>query len=77
VANPADLPRVLAAMRQVRSGKIKPVSAGKEWEYKFSGFSFRMKKQLAKINRNGRKGRKGKMRILKIPISVCASRLLR
>ena len=47
VADPADLPRVLAAMREVRSGKVEPVSAGKEWEYKFHGFSFRMQKQPA------------------------------
>jgi glyoxylase-like metal-dependent hydrolase (beta-lactamase superfamily II) len=47
VAAPADLPRVLAAMRQVRSGKIKPVKNGEKWEYKFQGFSFRMKQQLA------------------------------
>jgi glyoxylase-like metal-dependent hydrolase (beta-lactamase superfamily II) len=44
VADPADLPRVLAAMRQVRSGTIKPVKAGKRWEYKFQGFSFLMRK---------------------------------
>jgi glyoxylase-like metal-dependent hydrolase (beta-lactamase superfamily II) len=47
VADPADLPRVLAAMRQVRSGKIKPVKKGESWEYRFKGFSFRMKEQLA------------------------------
>jgi glyoxylase-like metal-dependent hydrolase (beta-lactamase superfamily II) len=47
VADPADLPRVLAAMRHVRSGKIKPVRKGNEWEYKFEGFSFRMQKQPA------------------------------
>lgn len=43
VADPADLPRVLAAMEQVRSGKIKPVKAGDKVEYKFQGFSFLMK----------------------------------
>jgi glyoxylase-like metal-dependent hydrolase (beta-lactamase superfamily II) len=44
VADPADLPRVLAAMKQARSGKIKPVKA-KHWsEYKFQGFSFLMQK---------------------------------
>jgi glyoxylase-like metal-dependent hydrolase (beta-lactamase superfamily II) len=43
VAAPADLLRVLAAMRQARSGKIKPVKAGNKWEYKFQGFSFLMK----------------------------------
>lgn len=44
VADPADLPRVIAAMQQARSGKIKPVKAGNKWEYKFEGFSFMMKK---------------------------------
>jgi len=43
VADPADLPRVLAAMEQIRSGKIKPVKAGNKVEYKFQGFSFLMK----------------------------------
>src|ERR1051326_804178 len=43
VGDPAALPRVLAAMRQVRSGKIQPLKRGTEWEYKFEGFSFRMK----------------------------------
>ncbi len=43
VGDPAVLPRVLAAMRQVRSGKIKPVKNGEHWEYKFQGFSFLMK----------------------------------
>ena len=47
VANPADLPRVLRAMRQTRSGKIKPVKAGRRWEYKFEGFSFLMSQQFA------------------------------
>ena len=40
VADPADLPRVLAAMKQARSGKIKPVKAEHWSEYKFEGFSF-------------------------------------
>lgn len=44
VGDPADLPRVLSAMQQVRSGKIKPVKNGEAWEYKFQGFSFLMKK---------------------------------
>jgi glyoxylase-like metal-dependent hydrolase (beta-lactamase superfamily II) len=44
VGDPADLPRVLAAMQQVRSGKIKPVKNGETWEYKFQGFSFLMSK---------------------------------
>jgi glyoxylase-like metal-dependent hydrolase (beta-lactamase superfamily II) len=44
VADPADLPRALAAMKQARSGKIKPVK-GEHWsEYKFQGFSFLMSK---------------------------------
>jgi glyoxylase-like metal-dependent hydrolase (beta-lactamase superfamily II) len=50
VGDPADLPRVLAAMRQVRAGKITPVRNGNRWEYKFQGFSFLMKEQLAKSN---------------------------
>lgn len=41
--DPAVLPRVLAAMRQVRAGKIKPVKNGKHWEYNCQGFSFLMK----------------------------------
>jgi glyoxylase-like metal-dependent hydrolase (beta-lactamase superfamily II) len=44
VGDPADLPRVLDAMKQVRSGKIKPVKNGETWEYKFQGFSFLMSK---------------------------------
>jgi glyoxylase-like metal-dependent hydrolase (beta-lactamase superfamily II) len=43
VGDPADLPRVLAAMKQVRSGKIKPVKGKERSEYKFEGFSFLMK----------------------------------
>jgi glyoxylase-like metal-dependent hydrolase (beta-lactamase superfamily II) len=43
VGDPAVLPRVLAAMEQVRSGKVKPVKAGDKVEYKFEGFSFLMK----------------------------------
>jgi glyoxylase-like metal-dependent hydrolase (beta-lactamase superfamily II) len=43
VADPADFPRVLAAMEQIRSGKIKPVKVGNKVEYKFQGFSFLMK----------------------------------
>src|SRR5579859_27373 len=50
VADPADLPRALAAMRAVRSGNIKPVKRGESWEYIFPGFSFRMKDQLSKSN---------------------------
>jgi glyoxylase-like metal-dependent hydrolase (beta-lactamase superfamily II) len=48
VGDPAVLPRVLAAMRQVRSGKVKPVKNGDRWEYKFQGFSFLMKEQFGK-----------------------------
>ncbi len=44
VADPFDLPRVLAAMKQARSGKIKPVKAEHWSEYKFQGFSFLMQK---------------------------------
>jgi glyoxylase-like metal-dependent hydrolase (beta-lactamase superfamily II) len=44
MADPADLPRVLAAMKLARSGKIKPVK-GEHWsEYKFEGFSFLLQK---------------------------------
>ena len=43
VGDPADLPRVLTAMKQVRSGKVKPEKNGEKWEYKFQGFSFLMK----------------------------------
>lgn len=47
VADPADLQRALAAMKQVRRGNVQPVKAGKAWEYKFQGFSFLMQKQPA------------------------------
>jgi glyoxylase-like metal-dependent hydrolase (beta-lactamase superfamily II) len=44
VADPADLPRVLAAIKQARSGKMKPIK-GEHWsEYKFDGFSFLLSK---------------------------------
>lgn len=43
VASPADLGRTLAAMKQIRSGKAKAVVHGSTREYKFEGFSFRMK----------------------------------
>jgi glyoxylase-like metal-dependent hydrolase (beta-lactamase superfamily II) len=43
VADPADLSRVLAAIEQVRSGKLKPVPHEGKWEYKFAGFSFLLK----------------------------------
>jgi len=44
VADPADLPRVLAAIRQARSGQMKPVKAEHWSEYKFQGFSFLLSK---------------------------------
>ena len=50
VGDPAVLPRVIAAMEQVRRGEIKPVKNGDHWEYKFQGFSFLMEKQLASGN---------------------------
>lgn len=43
VGDPAVLPRVLAAMQQVRAGKVKPAKNGDKVEYKFEGFSFLMK----------------------------------
>ncbi len=43
VGDPAALPRVLAAMQQVRSGKVTAVKNGDKVEYKFQGFSFLMK----------------------------------
>ncbi|HEY2170333.1 MAG TPA: hypothetical protein VGJ30_11955, partial [Candidatus Angelobacter sp.] len=44
VADPADLPRVLVAIQQARSGKMKPVKAEHWSEYKFEGFSFLLSK---------------------------------
>jgi glyoxylase-like metal-dependent hydrolase (beta-lactamase superfamily II) len=44
VADPANLARVLTAMEQVRSGKMKPAPRDGKWEYKFQGFSLLMKK---------------------------------
>ncbi|HEX4606306.1 MAG TPA: hypothetical protein VH724_20055, partial [Candidatus Angelobacter sp.] len=44
VGDPADLPRVLAAMKQVRGGKMKPIKAEHWSEYKFEGFSFLLSK---------------------------------
>jgi len=44
VADPGDLSRVMAAMQQVRAGKITPVRNGAKWEYSFTGFSFLMAK---------------------------------
>jgi glyoxylase-like metal-dependent hydrolase (beta-lactamase superfamily II) len=46
VADPADLSRVLAAIQQVRSGKLKPAPHDGKWEYKFSEFSFLLKKPV-------------------------------
>jgi glyoxylase-like metal-dependent hydrolase (beta-lactamase superfamily II) len=45
VSDPAELARVLDAIKQARAGKIKPVpyEEGK-WQYKFEGFSFLMKR---------------------------------
>jgi glyoxylase-like metal-dependent hydrolase (beta-lactamase superfamily II) len=43
VGNPADLTRVIAAMQEVRAGKLKPVPRDGKSEYKFEGFSFLMK----------------------------------
>jgi len=50
VGDPGVLPRVIAAMEQVRRGEIKPVKNGDHWEYKFQSFSFLMEKQLASSN---------------------------
>jgi len=44
VAEPADLPRVLSAIKQARSGKIKPIKAEHWSKYKFEGFSFLLSK---------------------------------
>jgi glyoxylase-like metal-dependent hydrolase (beta-lactamase superfamily II) len=44
VGQPGDLQRVLAAMRKVRSGQVKPTTDGKSFVYKFDGFSFLMAK---------------------------------
>jgi glyoxylase-like metal-dependent hydrolase (beta-lactamase superfamily II) len=43
VADPAELKRVLDAIVMVREGKIQPVRHDGKSEYKFTGFSFRMK----------------------------------
>jgi glyoxylase-like metal-dependent hydrolase (beta-lactamase superfamily II) len=45
VAEPGELNRVLAAMEQVRSGKVEAAPHGESWEYRFEGFSFLMQKQ--------------------------------
>jgi len=44
VAEPGNLARVVDAIQQVRSGKIKPEPHDGKQEYKFSGFSFLMAK---------------------------------
>lgn len=44
VADPAYLPKVVAAIQQVRSGKLKTVDQRGTPVYAFSGFSFRMSK---------------------------------
>lgn len=43
VADPADLKRVLAAIREVRAGKVKPSAHEGKKEYSFEGFSFLLK----------------------------------
>jgi glyoxylase-like metal-dependent hydrolase (beta-lactamase superfamily II) len=43
VADPGYLPKVVAAIEQVRSGKVQPVARDGKREYKFEGFSFLMK----------------------------------
>jgi len=44
VANPAVLPRVVEAMNEIRSGKIKAKPRDGKQEYFFDGFSFLMSK---------------------------------
>jgi len=41
---PAELQRLLTAYRKVRTGKIKPEAHGKQFVYKYNGFSFLMAK---------------------------------
>jgi glyoxylase-like metal-dependent hydrolase (beta-lactamase superfamily II) len=43
VADPHYLPRVVAAIQQVRSGKVKSTPKNGKLEYMFDGFSFRMR----------------------------------
>jgi glyoxylase-like metal-dependent hydrolase (beta-lactamase superfamily II) len=45
VAEPGDLNRVLTAMEQVRSGKLKGVARGESWQFRFEGFSFLLQRQ--------------------------------
>lgn len=44
VAEPSWLPKVVEAIEQVRSGKLKGVYQNGSWMYSFKGFSFRMSK---------------------------------
>lgn len=48
VAEPEYLPRVVNAIEEVRSGKIKPVPRNGKQEYKFEGFSFLMNNYLGR-----------------------------
>jgi glyoxylase-like metal-dependent hydrolase (beta-lactamase superfamily II) len=43
VADPSELPKVVAAIRQVRRGELKPVATDGKREYLFDGFSFLMR----------------------------------
>ena len=43
VADPGNLPKVVAAMQQVRRGEVKPVAKDGKHEYVFDGFSFLIK----------------------------------
>jgi glyoxylase-like metal-dependent hydrolase (beta-lactamase superfamily II) len=43
VADPSYLPKVVAAMQQVRRGEVKPVAHDGKHEYMFEGFSFLMR----------------------------------
>jgi glyoxylase-like metal-dependent hydrolase (beta-lactamase superfamily II) len=43
VADPSYLPKVVAAMQQVRRGEVKPVANDGKHEYLFDGFSFLMR----------------------------------
>ena len=44
VGEPAELQRMLAAFRKVRSGQVKPTAHGKQFVYKVGDFSFLMAK---------------------------------
>ena len=43
VADPSELPKVVAAIQQVRRGELKPVATDGKREYFFDGFSFLMR----------------------------------